>query len=116
MFMKKILLGMLICVATLLGISGQSSAVDVYVCEYDGHQVYVSTETIMGSRYQVLVANGVRFIKNGKENHFATAKFYLDGIWWGNVFIDNMPSRGDYPVSSDRLASEILKVAYRYVN
>lgn len=116
MFCKRLTVTLLFCFAIILGMNGNACATDVYACDFEGHEVYVDTGLIMGSPYQIVVANGVKFVKSGKQTHFATAKFYLEGrTWWGNVFIDNIPSSGDYPVAADPLTSAIFDVARRYV-
>ena len=93
-----------------------ASAADYYVCDYQGYQVYVSDSSIMGSRYQFVVVNGVKFVMNGKEKHFATAKYYLQGnTWWGNLMIDNVPSTGDYPIYYDNLTQQIFNVAKSFI-
>ena len=116
MFLKKLSVTLLLCFAVVLCVNGKTYAADVYACDFEGHEVYVSTGSIMGSPYQIVIPNGVKFVRNGKQTHFATAKFYLEGgTWWGNVFIDNMPSSGDYPVAADPLTAAVFDVARQYI-
>ncbi|WP_407397350.1 hypothetical protein [Anaerovibrio sp.] len=118
--MKKIKLlfsGVLFALTLMLCSAPETaSAADYYVCDYQGYQVYVDSSCVVGSQYQFLVINGVRFVVGGKEEHFATAKFYLQGnTWWGNLMIDNIPSTGDYPVYRDSLTQQVFNVAKGFI-
>ena len=99
-----------------LGMTGQAYAQDVYICDFAEHEVYLDTGSIMGSPFQILVINGIKFVQDDKTKHIATAKFYLEGnVWYGNILIDNIPSQGDYPVAYDDFTLAIFQAARKYM-
>ncbi len=113
---RKVLLFMAVCLGLMFCMTGTSHAQDVYVCNVDDYEVYVDTSSIMGSPWQIVVVNGVKFVVDGQEKTFATAKFYNNnGIWWGNIAIRNIPTRGDYPVQYDEVTMAIFNVVRQYV-
>ena len=114
--MKQYFLVIVFCVIAFAGMAEQAHAQDVYVCDFSEHEVYLDTGSIMGSPFQIIVFNGIKFVQDEKTKHIATAKFYLEGnVWYGNLLIDNMPSQGDYPVVYDELTLAIFQTARQYM-
>lgn len=119
--MKKTRL-FLFAVMCLTFLSGNiCQAVDVYVCTYQGLEVYVDTSSVHGYRAggQMMVQN-IKFVSEGKKRHWAMGKFIRNGIWYGNLYIDGSPGNYgypicDYPIEEDALTYSIFKVAYKYL-
>ena len=113
---KRLFICVTVCLGLILGTTDTSYAQDVYVCNVDEYEVYVDTDSIMGTPWQIVVVNGVKFVIDGHEKTFATAKFYnQNGIWWGNIAIRNIQTRGDYPVDYDDVTMAIFNLVRQYV-
>ena len=111
-----------ICVMLfILAFQQTADAKDVYACNYEGHEIWVDSNSVNGSRVggQMMV-HKIKFVKNNKTAHSAMGTFMRDstyGIWMGNIIlIDGMPT-GTYhiPVESDVLLLGIFRAAYTYL-
>lgn len=118
--MKKIMISVLFFM--ILGVKqGVVQAADVYACEYEGYEVYVDSNSIMGYRASgQMMVHRIKFVVDGVQRHFAVGKFIYNrnhGIWYGNLFIDgnSMWQLYDYPIESDALTYGIFEAAYQYL-
>lgn len=100
----------------MLTFSNVTFAEDVYACQEDDWEVYVSTERIsVNNDKRVFIKNGIKFVTNGEIIHIETADFYVrNGEWWGNILMDGYRLGDDYLLDGNETEIVILNIAKMY--